>query len=63
MKILKFVKEYGTLIILLLTIVLFFRTCGMNVAHDKEMKELNKLNNSIDHKMDSINLVLQINKI
>ena len=49
-KIKTFVKEYGVLIILLLNIVLFFRTCGMNRSTEKVEKKLKEIETTIGTK-------------
>lgn len=63
MKIIKFTNKYGLIVILGLTIVLFFRTCGMNVQHTNEIEKIEELNDNLNDKMDSISLILKINDI
>lgn len=58
MKILNFLKEHGTLIILLMVLIIFFRTCGMNTKsnrHDNYVKiTLTEIDSLINTKMIDI---------
>lgn len=62
-KLLEFTDKYGLMIILILVLFLFFRTCGMNVENKNYNTQLNERIDSLDNKfnnqMDSINYILK----
>ena len=45
-----FIKNYGVMVLLVINIVLFFRTCGMNNNTEKIEKKLKVIEQSIETK-------------